>query len=114
MGSLIILLIRKDRLLVRHGIGWVLVAAGFVVGGFSPNLLDFIAGQLGIAYPPTIMLLGGLCAITIKAVVTDIEISQTEIQMLRLSQDLMILRGHLKELQKSQVHDNSGESGEKT
>ena len=57
VGFIIILLIRKDRLHIQHGLGWIMVAVGFALLGFSPSAFDYIARHLGIAYSPILALI---------------------------------------------------------
>ena len=51
VASLIIFLIRKDRLHVDHGVGWLIVAASFALLGFAPRTIDRVAHILGVDYP---------------------------------------------------------------
>ena len=52
VACVIILLMRKDRLHVNYGIGWVIVATAFALLGFAPSIIDQIAIYFGVSYPP--------------------------------------------------------------
>ncbi len=97
----IMLLMRHDRLHARHGIGWVLVAVGFAGFGLFPGLLDAIAGNLGVAYPPALALTLGITLLVLKVLVMDIERSHLEIRYQRLVQRVAMLETDLQQYQKS-------------
>ena len=92
VGALILWLVRKDKLVVRDGITWVAVAVCFVTVGIFPELIDSAAAPLGISYPPTLAIIISLCALTLKVLLSDISQARTEIRVIRLSQELAILR----------------------
>ena len=60
VAALIILLIRKDRLHVQQGLGWIIVAIGFSLLGFSPRVIDWLSSHLGVANPPILALMLGI------------------------------------------------------
>ena len=97
----ILFFIRRDRLLVRHGLGWILVAFVVMVVGLFPGLVDFLASWAGVAYPPSIAMVSGFGALIIKALISDIELSRAEVKMTRLMQRLAILESEISLLQSS-------------
>ena len=94
-------LIRQDRLHTRHALWWLLVATIVVFLGMFPRVIDFVAGKLGINYPPTLVFILGLGMILIKVLMMDIHQSELERKMRRLAQRLAILEG-----EKYQSRDN--------
>lgn len=98
----ILLLIRKDTLHVRHSIWWLTVAAGSVVLGFFPGLVDRIGILLGIHYPPILFLTMALGMILIKILTMDIERSRQERALRRLAQRMAILESASSETDTSQ------------
>ena len=92
VAALIILLMRKDRLHVSHGLGWVVIAAGFALLGFSPSIVDNIARYFGVAYPPVLALTLGIALLVLKILLMDIERSRLEIRAQRLIQRVAMLR----------------------
>ena len=98
VAALIIWLIRKDRLHVNHGMGWVVVALVFALLGFSPGVIDQLAQFLGIGYPPVLALTLGIAVLTIKILLMDIERSRLEIRNQRLIQRVAMLETDLKNL----------------
>ena len=99
IAALIILLMRKDRLHVHHGLGWVLAAAGFSLLGFSPGIIDGLAQLLGIGYPPVLALTLGITLLVIKILMMDIDRSRIEMRNQRLIQRVAMLEADLKKLQ---------------
>ena len=101
VAGLIVWLIRKDRLHVNHGFGWIVAAAGFALLGFAPGIIDTIAMKLGIAYPPVLGLIVAIVILVIKTLLMDIERSRLEIRNQRLTQRVAILEADLKGLAKA-------------
>jgi len=98
VAALIIFLVRRDRLHVTHGMGWIVVAVGFALLGFSPGIIDRLAAVLGIAYPPTLGLILGIVILVIKILSIDIERSHTEVRNQRLIQRVALLEAEMKDL----------------
>lgn len=87
----ILLLIRKDALHVRHSVWWLAVAAGSILLGFFPGLVDALGLFLGVFYPPVLFLTLALGMLLIKILSMDIERSRQERTLRRLIQRLAIL-----------------------
>ena len=96
VAAIIILLIRKDRLHVRHGLGWITVAAAFAILGFSPEIIDSIAQHLGINYPPVLGLTIGISLVVLKILLMDIECSRAQVHNQRLIQRVAMLEADLR------------------
>jgi hypothetical protein len=95
VATFIIFLIRKDRLRVDHGMGWLLVAAGFALLGLGPSIVDHVAGFLGVAYPPILAITLVIAVLVVKILLMDIERSRIEIHHQRLIQRLAMLEADL-------------------
>jgi hypothetical protein len=109
VAGLIILLMRKDRLHVSHGLGWVVVAVGFALLGFSPGIIDNIAKYFGVFYPPVLALTVGIALLVLKILLMDIERSRLEIRAQRLIQRVAMLEADLKKLE--QAHAETPAAG---
>ena len=96
VASLIIFLIRKDRLHVDHGVGWLIVAASFALLGFAPRTIDRVAHILGVDYPPILAITLVIAILVIKILLMDIERSRIEVRYQRLVQRLAMLEADLK------------------
>lgn len=107
ISFVIIIFIRRDRLLVRHGLGWILAAGVVMAVGLYPQSVDLLASWVGVAYPPTIALLLGFGALTLKTLISDIELSKTEVKVTRLVQRLAVLEFEVNRLQRSSTDQNA-------
>lgn len=103
VAGLIVWLIRKDRLHVNHGFGWIVAAVGFALLGFAPGIIDAIAGRLGVAYPPALGLTLAVVILVVKVLQMDIERSRLEMRSQRLTQRVAMLEADVKRIQ--DAHD---------
>jgi hypothetical protein len=62
-----------------------------MVLGIFPRLIDFLAYQLGVNYPPTLLFILGMGMILIKVISIDLHQSDLERKIRRLAQKLAIL-----------------------
>lgn len=106
VAATIVYLIKRDRLQVRHGVSWMIVAGLFALFGFAPSLLDRLAVALGVAYSPTVALVVGGSALIIKAVSSDVERSLSEVKITRLVQRLAMLEADIRRLEKHADQDH--------
>lgn len=95
IAVIILVLIRKDTLHVRHSIWWLVIAAGSVFFGFFPQVMDRIGVLLGVYYPPILFLTLGISMVLIKILTMDIERSRQERDLRRLTQRMAILEEQL-------------------
>jgi len=98
VAGLIVLLVRRDRLHVDHGLGWIAAAGAFALLGFAPGIIDEVAGYFGIAYPPVLGLAGAIIILVIKTLLMDIERSKIEVRNQRLTQRLAMLEAEVRSL----------------
>lgn len=101
VATLIVLLMRKDRLHVQHGLGWVIVAICFALLGFSPSIIDAVAEELGIGYPPVLGLTISIAILVVKVLFMDIERSRIEVRNQRLVQRMAMLEADLEAIRKT-------------
>lgn len=95
---IIIVLVRRDHLHVRFGLWWIAVAGAFVVLGIQPELIDWVANRLDIAYAPTLALTLGLTVFVIKLLTIDIARSRNETRIVRLVQRIAMLEAEVRRL----------------
>lgn len=96
IAGTILWLIAKDRLHTRHAFWWSGVALTVMVFGVFPQLLDWAARRLGIAYPPVLGIVVAIGVILVKVLVQDLEHSRQERMLRRLVQRIAILEAELK------------------
>lgn len=104
VGVTIIVFIRRDRLLAKHGFFWLVVALGLISLGLLPQIVDLMAASLGVGYPPILVILLGFATLILKALVSDLEASRLEVNNIRAIQRLAILEKRVRDLE-----DNKGE-----
>lgn len=109
----IILLIRRDKLHVKHGLGWMLLALSLMLSGFAPAIIDWVASHLDIAYPPIFAIVVALAGVGIKLLMIDIEQSRIELRHHRMVQRLAILEAELLDIKHEQekLIDSDGQDG---
>ena len=99
VAAIIIVMMRRDTLHAQHGLGWIIVALCFALLGFSPAIIDYIAKQFGVAYPPVLALILAIAVLVIKILLMDIERSRIEVRNQRLIQRMAMLEADLKKLE---------------
>jgi len=113
VATLILLLIRRDRLHVSYGALWILVALGFALLGFVPGVLDRVAIVLGIGYPPVLGLSLGIILLVIKILIMDIDHSHARMRQQRLAQRLSFLEEELFSLKFGSSRSNKKDGNRK-
>jgi hypothetical protein len=91
----ILLLVRRNHLMVSHAVWWLTVAAASMAFGAYPRLIDWIGGVLGIHYPPTLLIVIGMGLILIKMLTMDLKRSEQERKIRALTQRLAILESEM-------------------
>ena len=102
-------LIRRDYLHVRYGIGWMIVALVFAMLGLFPTVFDHVAAFFGIAYPPILALLLGFVILLLKTLLVDIERSKDNVKFQRVVQRVALLEAEILALQK-EIEQRSAEN----
>ncbi len=85
-------LIRRDHLYLADGIFWIAVAIAALVFGFSPKLIDKLATAVGIAYPPTLLLIVAIAVLLIKVLHADILSARMRRDIRRLNQAISMAK----------------------
>ncbi|RKZ35850.1 MAG: DUF2304 domain-containing protein, partial [Gammaproteobacteria bacterium] len=86
LAGTILWLIRRDHLHSRHALWWFLLALIVMFLGIFPSIIDWIATQLGVNYPPTLLFILGMGMILVKVISIDLHQSSLERKMRRLAQ----------------------------
>ncbi len=93
LASTILWLIRRDYLHSRHALWWLLIALMVMLLGIFPTIIDKLALQLGVNYPPTLLFILGMGMILVKVISIDLHQSSQEKKIRSLAQRLAILEG---------------------
>ena len=87
----ILYLVRRDHLYIRQGVFWIAVAFFSLLLALWPFLIDTLGSLLGIAYPPTLLFLGAIIVLIVKALFGDIALTQLKRDLRRLNQRIALL-----------------------
>ena len=91
LAAVILYLVRRDHIYIRQGVFWILVAVFSSVFGIWPSLIDIVGGALGVAYPPTLLLLAAIVVLIVKALLSDIALTKVSRDLRRLNQRIALL-----------------------
>jgi hypothetical protein len=89
----ILYLVRRDHIYIRQGVFWIVVAVLSLVLAAWPSLIDRIGDALGVAYPPTLLLLTAILVLMLKGLLGDIGLTKLRRDMRRLNQRIALLEG---------------------
>ena len=97
----ILWLVRRDRMHGSYALWWLLIAAGALLLGFYPRLVDWVGVKLGVAYPPMLLAMVAIIAILLKLLGVDIDVTRRERRLRRLLQKVALLEMELRELREA-------------
>lgn len=106
LAGVILYLVRRDHIYIRQGVFWILVAVFSIVFGIWPSLIDIVGGALGVAYPPTLLLLVAIIVLVLKALLSDIALTKVSRDLRRLNQRIALLE--TAELHPREIDDGEG------
>ena len=87
----ILYLVRRDHIYIRQGVFWIAVAFATLALAIWPNLIDTLGTALGIAYPPTLLLLVAIAVLIVKALLGDIAMTKVRRDVRRLNQRIALM-----------------------
>jgi hypothetical protein len=106
---LVIQLIRKRRLREEYSILWFVTSLLLLLLAVDRHSIDRLATLVGIAYPPSLLLLGSIFAGFVLSMHFSIALSKLSEQNKRLAQEVGLLR---LELEHGSLRKRENESGE--
>ena len=109
VGSVLVMvfvtqLIRQRRLREEYALLWFIASVGMIVISVWRGLLDRAAQLLGVAYAPSLLLLGGIVVGFILAIHFSLSLTKLSEQNKKLAQELALLANRI---EKSNVSDRS-------
>jgi hypothetical protein len=90
LGIAILYLIRRDHLYIRQGMFWIVVALSSFSLGVWPPLVDLVGNAVGVAYPPALLFLIAIAVLLLRALLTDIALTQVRRDLRRLNQRIAL------------------------
>ncbi len=91
LAGAILYLVRRDHIYIRQGVFWIVVAVMSSIFGIWPSLIDVVGAALGVAYPPTLLLLVAIVVLVVKALYSDIALTKVRRDLRRLNQRIALL-----------------------
>lgn len=92
----IIISIRREKLSVATSFGWILFCLAMLFLSIFPKSLDWLSAQLGISYPPALLLTICVVIIFISNFRDDKKVDELEKKVIDLSEELNILKSEKK------------------
>ncbi len=97
-------LVRRDHIYIRQGVFWIVIALLSLGLAIFPGLIDTVGLWLGIAYPPTLLLLVAIIMLVVKSLLGDIELTKMRRDLRRLNQRIALVESDRPE---EQPRDNA-------
>lgn len=91
----ILYLVRKGKMHGPYATWWLFVALCAIVLSIFPKTVDWAAAQVGITYPPTLLLVLAVSLILVRMLTMDMALTQKERKIRRLTQKMAILEASL-------------------
>lgn len=91
LAGAILYLVRRDHLHGSYALWWLAIAVVILLLGVFPPVIDWLGHMTGISYSPILPIIVGIGMILIRMLKMDIDRSQQERQLRRLTQKLAIL-----------------------
>lgn len=91
LAVVIVLLIRRDDLYVRHALFWLCVAVLAAVLGVWPQSIDWMGMLVGVRYSPALVLLCAVIVLFVKALHADVVNTRLQTDMRHLQQTVALL-----------------------
>jgi len=98
---LILYLIKNKRIKEEYSLLWIFFSVVFIIFSVWREGLDYIAGFIGIAYPPAALFMVLLMAIFLILIEFSIILSKLSDKNKTLAQEIGILRQKIKQIQDS-------------
>lgn len=91
LAVVIVWLIRRDDLYIRHALFWLFVAVLAAVLGLWPGSIDWMGDLVGIRYSPALILLCAVLVLFVKTLHTDVVNTRLEMELRHLKQSVALL-----------------------
>jgi len=99
---LVVEFVRRGRLLEQYSVLWILFASGMLILSLNVRLVDILGQVLQIYYAPSVLFLLGFLFIIVYSFHLTVILSKQSEKLLRLTQELSLLRHRVEELEQRQ------------
>jgi len=93
--ALVLISVRRAHIRVEYSVSWLVASLAILVLSRSRGLLEAIAAQLGITYPPLALVLLAGCVFVVIFYRFSVIISKLKADNIALAQKVAILEYHL-------------------
>jgi hypothetical protein len=93
--ALVLISVRRAHIRVEYSVSWLVASLAILVLSRSRGLLEAIAAQLGITYPPLALMLLAGCVFVVIFYRFSVIISKLKDDNIALAQKVAILEYHL-------------------
>jgi hypothetical protein len=93
--ALVLISVRRAHIRVEYSVSWLIASVAILVLSRQQRLLEAIAAQLGIVYPPLALMLLAGCVFVIIFYRFSVIISKLKDDNIALAQKVAILEYHL-------------------
>ncbi len=100
--TLVIVLIRRDSILMGAAFRWLMLSIAILVLGIFPQIADIAADAVGVAYSPILPVIMACLLLMLKALIADIERAKTQVKLDRIAQRLSILELEVQQQKKKE------------
>ncbi len=91
LAILILTLLRRDHLYLRDAVFWLATAVASVLFAVMPGWVDVLGSAAGVAYPPALVLALVCAVLTVKALLSDLALTQLRRDVRRLNQRVALM-----------------------
>jgi hypothetical protein len=99
-SGMIIRLLIKRRINERNSAAWLLGAIAILVVSANPNWLDWVAGKLGVDYPPTLFFLFSTLVLLIIVLRHSMQTSVLNEKLRQLAQHVALQDNKIRQMEK--------------
>ena len=96
--ALVLASVRRAHIRVEYSVSWLIASVAILILSRSQRLLEIIAAQLGITYPPLALMLLAGCVFVVIFYRFSVVISKLKDNNIALAQRVAILEYHLQEM----------------
>ena len=86
LSVLIVVLLMREHLYLRHGLFWIAVALAGILLGIWPGSIDHVAIWFGISYSPAGLFIAAVVVLFVKYLYADMTQTRLERKLRRLNQ----------------------------
>lgn len=88
--SIVINMVRRKQIELKYALAWLGAGVFVLLFDCFPQLMDWLAGKLGIASPVNMLFFLGFCFSLVIIFVLTITVSRMSVRMKRLAQEIAL------------------------